>query len=83
MQTITRFDPPRNRETYNYDAVFSPMLYGREPKFSAINAAEYYIWRATKLHGRGSLVDRAEYEALKSKARFYLGLAAQYRGPLF
>jgi len=84
MQTIGRYDPPRNRSTY--EVVLRPYLgnvFNRHARYwLAVNAANYWTWSA--LRRNTFLKDQGvEREADKARARYYLALARKFRGDLW
>lgn len=74
MQTLTRYDPPRNRASYEHTQ--GATITGT---WDALNRAEYHIWRACRLNGGWSVDRGADREAHKARARYYLGLARRRR----
>jgi len=82
MQTISRYDYPRNRTGYSYDS--GPLAW-RKPSWDCRNRAEYHLWTAIRrFHQAGArrltdLEAQAETQAEKAKARFYLDLARRLR----
>lgn len=83
MQTKTRFDPPRNRESYEHrlDAMY---LDARNPAWDAMNRAEFWLWTACKKAANCSgcawspartAADLGTLANAKAQARYWLRLA--------
>lgn len=84
MKTKTKYDPPRNRASYEHVTNGAPLSF-RSPDWDAQNRAEFYIWYALRLKNLNGVPPlkrmkrRQEYVECLAKARLYLGESRRAR----